>query len=399
LVLHKAEITLVGCSREPLSAVADTLQDQKSMTVTSRMYGNGYTEMWPADQPAPHALVLCLGIDWQTDLALLLNGLPGKRPPFLVVSPVTEIELFRLAMRAGARDVVQSTSIDPDEFSQRLVDLAHEGREGKADRSARLIAFVNAKGGSGASFLAANVASVLAVRELHRIMLVDLDVQFASLPSYLNMGAGNGLIKALESAESLDATAIKGYAQVHKNGVHLLAAALNDLVSPDDIAQERIEALLNVLDAAYDDIVVDLPRRIDAVTSVIFDRLDKVVVVSQQSVTHLQDTKRLVTIMHNFLGISNDRILIVINRFEKKSDVRRGDFEEAFPGIEIQTIPSDYRRVAESVNLGVPVAEVAERSSLAKAIVALSEHVAPQEDMSAKKRSGVLRWLGVPSRR
>ena len=396
-MLQKAEIMLVGCSRELLSEVANKLQEQRSMTVASRMYGNGYTEMWPADQPAPHALVLCLGIDWQTDLSLLLSGLPAKHPPFLVVSPVTEIDLLRSAMRAGARDVVQSPLGDPDEFAERLLGLAHEAQEGKAGRSARLIAFVNAKGGSGASFLAANVASILAVRELHRIMLVDLDVQFASLPSYLNMGAGNGLIKALESAESLDAASIKGYAQVHKNGVHMLAAALNDLISPDQIAQERIETLLNVLDSAYDDIVVDLPRRIDAVTSVIFDRLDKVVVVSQQSVTHLQDTKRLITIMHNFLGISNDRILVVINRFDRKADVRRGDFEEAFPGIEIETIPGDFRRVAESVNLGVPVVEGAQRSPLAKAIVALSERLAPQDNMAAKKRSGVLRWLGVSS--
>ena len=108
-----------------------------------------------------------------------------------------------MAMRAGARDVV-SPPYDAEDLTARLIELSQETHAGKTRASARLVAFLNAKGGSGSSFLAANVAAALAAKAAGRTMLVDLDVQFASLPSYLNLPPGNGLIKALESAESLD---------------------------------------------------------------------------------------------------------------------------------------------------------------------------------------------------
>jgi pilus assembly protein CpaE len=173
---------------------------------------------------------------------------------------------------------------------------------------------------------------------------------------------------------------------------------MNNLILPDDIAEERVTRLLDVLDSAYQEIIVDLPRRIDRTTAAILERLDQVVVITQQSVTHLQDTKRLLSILNDHLGITGDRVLIVLNRFSKKAEVRRDDFTNAFPGVSIQTVPSDYALVSESINLGVPVAEGSARSALAKAILALSEQVLPQQRLGHNPTAGLFGWLGRAGR-
>ena len=172
---------------------------------------------------------------------------------------------------------------------------------------------------------------------------------------------------------------------------------MTGLISPEDIAEQRVERLLNVLDEAYDHVIVDLPRRVDRVSIAVLERLDQVVLVAQQSVLHLQDAKRTLAILRDYLGITNDRILIVLNRFDKKAEVRREDFAVAFPGVDIVSVPSDYRRVAESINLGVPVVEGAAGSPLARSVVLLGKQIgAPQRVTPAPRRDPG--WLGLQAR-
>ena len=56
-------------------------------------------------------------------MTVLIGGLPANKPPFLVTSQVTEIELLRSAMRAGARDV------RADELESSLDERGGERRD------------------------------------------------------------------------------------------------------------------------------------------------------------------------------------------------------------------------------------------------------------------------------
>jgi pilus assembly protein CpaE len=375
------------------------LEGQRLLSLKTHVYGNGQSDPWDESErnTMPHVLALCLDGNWQTSLSTILQALPSPKPPFLVLSPSSDVALLRSAMQAGARDVL-SPPYEVGVLTARLVELGREGQAARTADSARLIAFINAKGGSGASFLSANVATALAGKRERKTVLLDFDIQFGGLPIYLNMNPGGGLIKALEFSDTLDSAALPGYVQIHNSGLHLFSSAKRELVLPEEIAEERIVHLLDVLDAAYQEIIIDLPRRIDNATAAILERLDQVVVVAQQSVTHMQDTKRLLTILNDHLGISAERVLIVVNRFNKKSEVRNEDFKTAFPGISIETIPSDYTQVSASINLGVPVVEATTRSALSKAILNLSHSLVPDRDRAPNQVGGMLGWLGLQTR-
>ena len=398
-MLPKTNIMLVGRSSDALSGIYGLLEDQRLFSLQTHVIGNGHGEPWGSDgqNAMPHAFALCIDDDWRASLPGMLQALPAIKPPFLVFSPTGDIELLRTAMRAGARDVL-SPPYSREDLCARLIELAREEQEHKKEHSARLIAFINAKGGSGASFLAANVASSLASKYKRKALLIDFDLQFASMPIYLNMHSSDGLIKALEFVETLDTAALSGYVQKHDNGLHLLAASTNRLVLTDEISEERITKLLDVLETPYQDIIVDLPRRIDRISSAILERLEKVVVVSQQSVSHLHDTKRLMLILREQFGLSNDRIIMALNRFSKKEEVRASDFVNAFPSINIITIPSDYTLVSQSINLGDPVINGPSRVPLVRAILGLSSTVLPQAQKHEHKTRKYLNWFGLQSR-
>ena len=110
-------------------------------------------------------------------------------------------------------------------------------------------------------------------------------------------------------------------------------------------------------------------------TATVLSRAEKVVLVAQQTVAHLHDTKRLVFLLRDQLGLPTDRLLLVVNRFDKKSEVRLQDFADVLPGVAIETVPGDYRRVAESINLGVPLCVGAARSPLGKRLLELTDVV------------------------
>lgn len=398
-MLHKTDVMLLGRSRDALSGIHGMLEGQRPLSLRIHLFGNGGSEPWgePERHPMPQVLVLCLDGNWRGSLPGMLQALPAAKPPFVVLSPSSDVELLRFAMRAGARDVL-SPPYDMEDLTARLLELGREGAMQGTRDCARLIAFINAKGGSGASFLAANVAVALAGKRGRKTVLLDFDIQFGGLPVYLNMNPGEGLIKALEFADTLDSAALPGYMQVHGSGLHLFASTMRNLVLPDDIAEERITRLLDVLDGVYQEIIVDLPRRIDHATAAVLERLDQVVVVTQQSVTHLQDTKRLLTLLNDHLGIGAERLLLVVNRFSKKSEVRSEDFKNAFPGVAIETVPSDYKQVSASINLGTPIVEGSVRSPLAKAILNLGGRLLSGSGMEHKRSSGVLGWLGLQAR-
>jgi pilus assembly protein CpaE len=399
-MLHKSDVMLLGHSRDVVSGISGLLEGQRLFSLHTHVFGNGNSIPWDNSgwEAMPNVLALCVDENWHTSLPAILQALPVKKPPFLVFSPSSDVALLRSAMQAGARDVL-SPPYEVECLSTRLLELSHEGQATISEKSARLIAFINAKGGSGASFLAANVATALADKRKRKTVLLDFDIQFGGLPIYLNMPPGGGLIKALEFSDTLDSAALPGYVQVHDSGLHLFSSAKNDLVLPDEIAEERIVHLLSVLDATYQEIVIDLPRRIDHPSAAILERLDQVVVVVQQSVTHLQDTKRLLAILRDHLGVAAERVLIVLNRFSKKLEVREEDFKNAFPGVAVNTIPSDYAEVSASINLGIPVVNGSARSSLAKAILNLSSRLIASSEPKPQHSGGMLGWLGLQTRR
>ncbi len=278
--MHKTlNILILGRSTSALAPVMGMLHGKPLLSVTSHVVGNGAENPLHTSKSGLDALLLAIDEDWRGSFRGMIESLSAQRPPFFVVGPSADMELLRAAMRAGARDVF-SMPLNVEDFVAAVTRVADEERARGGAPSAHLVAFMNTKGGSGASFLAANTALVVAALKQRRTILIDLDFQFGGLPTYLNMAARNGLIKALELVDGLDEASLQGYAQKHESGLHLLAAAMDEIILPEDVSRERIERLLSVLDGIYEDVVVDLPRRIDVPTATVLSRAEKVVLVA-----------------------------------------------------------------------------------------------------------------------
>lgn len=381
------EVLLVGRSEEELTLLQELLQQHDEVKVTTRYVSNGHTDPLHNVQSLPDALVLIVSANWEAELSALTDRPATERPPLLVIGDKSNVELIRCAMRAGARDFF-SPPIAEGEIDAFLQQLMRDKLAATARRTARLTAVINAKGGSGASVIAANLAHILATRSESRTALVDLDIQFGALPLYFNLTPRNGLVRALELVESLDALALEGYVQSHQSGLDVLAAVPEDLVSPAEVPESRMETLLQVMGQAYDNIVVDLPRWIGGSTGVVLERADRILIVLEQSVAHLRDAKRLMNLLRQEIGIADARVTVVVNRYDKRNVVTLRDIREALPNREVVTVANDFRRVAESVNAGSPLLELARKAPVSRDLVTLCEGLGLGEHEQRSGRKG-----------
>ncbi len=391
-------LLIVAQSRQTLTPVMADLERRQGLELVPYVLNPGQMLLPEYMRPLPDALILVVDEEWRQGVWEVIERIPTPRPPLFIVSQIHDIEMMRLAMRYGVRDVFP-TPLQVEECVKAITSVVQEDRTQRGATGSRLISFMNTKGGSGASLIAANVALAMALeaRFTRPILLVDFDFQFGGLPTYLNLIARDGLIKAMEFVDTLDATAIQAYVLRHPSGLHLLAAAMDEIIIPEDISAARTEKLLSAINGNYDDILIDLPHRIDQAMATILSHSDVIALATQQTVAHLHDTKRLLYLLRDRLAINMDRIILLVNRFDAKSEVKLEDFSDVFPNIPIETLPSDYVRASESVNLGIPICESAAHSPLGKSLLRLAKNLSGGEGSKTAPPSGVRQAAPAPA--
>jgi len=159
----------------------------------------------------------------------------------------------------------------------------------------------------------------------------------------------------------------------------LLDAKPKDLLLPEDIDTQSLSQLMELLAHNYDQVVVDLPRHIDTVTSTVIERADKLLVVVQQGIAYLHDAKRILDILRRDLGVSDERISVVVNRYERSHDLSLQVMSKTLRHENLLTIPNSFDYVNESINGGKPLYSVRKRASITKALLLMQEKLLGRE--------------------
>lgn len=297
----------------------------------------------------------------------------------LLLCPSRTEDVLVAAMRAGVREVLEWPA-DKYEFIA-AVERARKRLATAANRSrrARLLAFMSCKGGSGATFLAANLAYALAA-ECHRsVLLIDLDLQFGDASFFVTDREGAmSVADVARQVERLDPMFLASAAVELLPNFSLLAAP-EDAERAMGVTAEQIDRVLDVALQSYDYVVVDLERSINPVAMKALDRADSIFVVMGAMLPIIRDAKRL---LHAFgqLGYRRDKIKLVVNRLEKGIDVPLRKVEQALNVEAHWKVPNDFPNASASVNQGVPIAKLAPSSPLSRAIVAFAKDLDGVQD-------------------
>ncbi len=380
---QKQDVLIASNSSEAIERIYGLIGDARGFTVKGRVLDSRGPDPLAGLTHTPDMLLLRVDAGSQAELEALSRYSSDERPPLIVIGDVNHAGCMRAAMQAGARDFL-AEPVGKDDLLEAITRLASERRQASPAGQGQLTAFINGKGGSGATFLACNVAHLFAeVAQLNTVLL-GLDTQFASLPRYLDVQQKRGLLEALDVADDLDGAAIGAYLARHESGLSLLACLQDGALLQQELLADRFDTLLELLLANFDRCVVDVPHALEPFSVHVLERADQIVLTVQQSVPSLHDATRMCDLMTRKLGVPPNRITVVVNRYHRSAAIELADIQRQFSNQPVACIPNDYRAVAESINVGVPIYSYAKRSAVTKSLIQLQEQLGGSTASSEK---------------
>jgi len=308
------------------------------------------------------------------------------RPTLIVVGPGGHGDATRLAIRSGARDFLPEP-VDRADLVATVQQICAELRAQANEGRGTIHAFVGAAGGVGSSFIAANVAHMLAAHARRRTALVDLDLNFAPTAHHLNLTSQRGLLEALDEVASLDQAALAGFGSRHASGLQLYCSTAQHAVPSNDVRTGRLSAFIGLLAGLNQHVIIDVPHAIDNLTANAFGLATEIHIVMQQSTLHVRNATRLIRILRDELAVPPQRLRIIVNRYDKNALLQLSDIGSALSMEMSATVPSHYQRALESSDAGVPL-YLADRGA---AITASLLQIVAQITGAKPERVGLLR--------
>jgi pilus assembly protein CpaE len=300
----------------------------------------------------------------------------------LLISQDATAEFLMRAMRAGVREVIPAAG-NPEVLQAALTRLSHKrGRLASTpDKEGKVLAFLSCKGGSGATFLAANLAYVLASEFGKRVALIDLNLQFGDAAIFVSEGhPPSNLAELAQQIHRLDASMLEASMLEAAPNFFVLAAP-EDPASSSDVKREHIEAIVRLARQQYDFVVLDVSRSLDGVSLQALDMADTVFPVLQLTLPYVRDGKRLLSIFRS-LDYRRSKIQLVVNRYVKGGELTVQDLERAVDEKVAHIVPNSYAAAASSVNLGVPIVKASRGNPISKQLLEMGRGFAPAEDQA-----------------
>lgn len=324
----------------------------------------------------PDIIVLDLdkrGESWLTIAETLLAQNP--RLVFLVTGSEQNQQLALKAMRAGARDFL-CPPFDSEEVRMALFKAIQRAGLGtdKAANGKKIIVVFSNKGGTGVTTIACNIAVGLAQMESCSVALVDLVLQHGDVSSFLNVTPPYTIVDIVNNLHRADANFLKNSLAKHSSGTYLLTEPCKP-EDADSISNSHISQLLSKLRWTFDYVVVDGGHQFDGRTISALDLADAIYVVLLLDMPTIRSTFRCLEVLRR-LGYSQEKVKLILNRFDPKKDVISSREVENTLGYPIYwKLPNDFNSVITAINQGQPIFDAARKTDLAMSFLSLVENI------------------------
>jgi pilus assembly protein CpaE len=342
-------VILTGEPHEALSFSRALAEESRVRVVAA----SGNPEQVYADvvRLRPAAVIVNPGAELEPDWTLC-RQITAVCPETVIIcaSHNSSPDLILESLRAGAREFLR-LPISPEEL-RTVINRVSEmgGGETKAGRKrGRVIALFSNKGGCGTSFLASNLAVALD----QPTVLVDLNLQAGSQDLFFGVRPRFSIVDLVQNRARLDDRLLDGFLVECAPKLALLAAP-HEAEAAEDVRSEHVVEVIELLRDRHDFVVLDLPHAFDANTIAALDQADEILLVLTLDILAARAAQKSLAIFGR-LGYSSSKVRLVLNRWNKQSDLELRHVERYLGERVASFISDDYATVVNSVNLGKPL--------------------------------------------
>lgn len=302
-----------------------------------------------------------------------VERITAQHPSLAVILAAAEPgnDFLLKAMRLGVREVL--TLPFKPEAVREVIHRLRQRMAPAAQRQGKVIVFQPSKGGSGSTFLAANLAYALA-QGGRQVALLDLNLQFGDAALHVSDTSGNATVADVaQSIQRLDGEFLMS------SMIHVTPdfGVLPSPESPDGavaVRPESVQRMLEVAKSRFDYVVVDIERNLTPVSLRALDCADTIMLVTQLTLPFIRDAKRLLAVFDS-LGYPRDKVRLVVNRYQKGGDIGLSDLEGTLGLSVAYTVPNSFNAVAASINQGTPIIRLDASDRVSKTLVDIAHQM------------------------
>jgi pilus assembly protein CpaE len=294
-----------------------------------------------------------------------------------VVGPMTQPQLIVSAMRAGVHEYIERPTTTTDLLEAFVRLTATRRKPGREAARANVFTIVNAKGGSGATTVAVNLA--LALQSIHpSTALIDL-APLGHCALHLNLKPAFTISDAITNLHRLDSSLLESFMARNERGLRVLAGP-SVPVSTEPSASD-FARLFDMIAGMFHYIVVDASSRLDSATRLASNLSEKILLIAHADVASLWGAGRVA----QYLGESGsrDRFALVLNRYRKIGGFNEAETEAAIGAPVLWRIPNQYFVVSTAIDRGVPLMQ-GPNTEIARSITGLAK-VLTKDDLDVKR--------------
>jgi len=323
------------------------------------------------------ALIVGAGAD-EVEKALKALAAAPSGPPVIVALRDADVTTTRRLMHGGAADILPAPVSEAALALSLERLLASSQAQAASAPEGKVICLLKAGGGVGATALGTQLAVILARRGgAGGVCFADLDLQFGQGALYFDLGDAMTLTDILGGGGPLEEAALTLALARHPGGARLLAAP-RELAPLETLSPQDIDGLLTALRRDFAITLIDLPTVWTAWTNRALQLCDRIVLITNLSVPHINLVQRQLGVMaaQHLDGVP---LTLVCNRVgaDQRALVPLKVAEKALGRAFDVVIPEDRKLMNDAVAQGCELAAIRRGSKLEKAIDALAGVIDP----------------------
>lgn len=312
----------------------------------------------------------------------------------IVLGHVNDVLLYRELIRNGVSEYIVLPS-EPLVVVDAIADLfAAQG----AKPIGRTIGFIPAKGGSGCSTTAHNVAWSAANALKQEVLIVDLDLPFGTAGLNFNQDPPNGVADAVFAKEKVDATLLERLMYRTANNIQLLAAP-GTLERSYDFNETDFDAILELSQANIPLVILDIPHMWSGWIAHTITTLDEIIVVAEPDLANLRNTKALSDKIKQ-LRPNDSKPKLLLNKvgLPKRPEISPAEFASTVDMELIGTVPYEGALFGTAANNGQMISEVSSGHKINDTYHSVGMRVAGRSSANSEQKSSNFDLSGLFSK-
>jgi pilus assembly protein CpaE len=295
----------------------------------------------------PEVLVLDVGAV-PTDLAIAIRQakLQAPRTKIVAIHSVDDPKIILAAMRAGANEFLHPPLEESLPLALERILNSPDDEVMPASRG-KIIGFLSAKGGCGATTLACHIAWELQNQTGKNVLLADLDLTSGLVGFLMKTPSSYSILDAVKNLSRLDESMWKALIVEHRPSLSVIPAPAS-YTRWDHPDEAQLKQVLQFMRTQHDWIVLDLGRSMNSIASAVLDEIDQLLLVSTLEVVALHGLK---SIVHGLFD-QGEKLQLVLNRTPKMMDISTQELEKILGRSLYAALPNDYMGLYQSYSSG-----------------------------------------------